>query len=223
MKRIHFLFLILFVICIQPARSAEAPAVIERPDADSGPTQISVAIWVVDINSIDGAQQTFTADVVTVLRWKDPRLAHTGSGVSHYTLGQIWHPRVGIANETNSVSRKFPETVEVDADGSVLYRQRYVGAFTQPLRLQSFPFDRQNFRVQLVAVRYHPDEVKFVPDQLWIQNGLKGGGGISPSITLPDWTVEKWETKPLTYVLAPGSIPVTHSNSRLRAMSSTTF
>src|SRR5205085_7811463 len=29
-------------------------------------------------------------------------------------------------------------------------------------------------------------------------------GGVAPLITLPDWTLEKWETKPLTYALAPG-------------------
>jgi hypothetical protein len=44
----------------------------------------------------------------------------------------------------------------------------------------------------------------FVPDQNWINNGLKQGAGIAPSITLPDWTIEKWETTPVTYALAPG-------------------
>ena len=120
-----------------------------------------------------------------------------------YPLEQIWHPRLSIVNETNSVSRKFPDSVEVDPDGTVTSRQRYAGAFTQPLRLQSFPFDRQTFRVQLVAVRYQSNEVMFVPDQVWIQDGLKGAGGISTSVTLPDWTIEKWELKPLVYALAP--------------------
>ena len=179
------------------------PPLIDRPNADSGPTEISVGMWVVDISSIDSAQQTFTAEIAVVLRWKDPRLAHTGNGVVRYPLEQIWHPRVGIVNETNSVSRKMPDSVEVEPDGTVTYRQRYVGAFTQPLRLQSFPFDRQTFRVQLVAVRYQSNEVMFVPDQVWIQDGLKGAGGISPSVTLPDWTIEKWELKPLVYALAP--------------------
>jgi neurotransmitter-gated ion-channel len=195
---------VFLVISIQLVRGDETPTLIERPASENGPTQISVGIWIVDISGIDSAQQTFTADIVTVLRWKDPRLAHTGSGVAHYMLEQIWHPSVAIANETNSVSRKFPETVEVGADGSVLYRQRYAGAFMQPLRLQSFPFDRETFHVELVGVRSRPNEVRFVPDQDWTRNGLKDGAGISPSITLPDWTVEKWETKPLTYSLAPG-------------------
>jgi hypothetical protein len=97
----------------------------------------------------------------------------------------------------------MPDSVEVEPDGTLTYRQLYAGAFTQPLRLQSFPFDRQTFRVQLVAVRYQSNEIMFVPDQVWIRDGLKGAGGISPSVTLPDWTIEKSELKPLVYALAP--------------------
>src|SRR5437870_5291921 len=203
MKRIRVPLLVLFALSIRLTLGSEAPALIDRPNADSGPTQISVGIWVADISNIDSAQQTFTAEIAVVLRWKDPRLVHTGNGVVRYPLEQIWHPRVGVVNETNSVSRKMPDSVEVDPDGMITYRQRYVGAFTQPLRLQSFPFDRQTFRVQLVAVRYQSNEVMFVPDQVWIRDGLKDAGGISPSVTLPDWTIEKWEVKPLVYALAP--------------------
>ena len=204
MKQILFRFFVLFAISSQVAWSAETPALIDRPAAGAGPTQVSVGMWIVDITNIDSAQQNFTADLAVVFRWKDARLAHTGTGVAYYALEQIWTPRVGIANETSSVVRKFPESAEVEPDGTVLYRQRYVGAFTQPLRLRSFPFDRQAFHIQLVAIRYRPDEVMFVPDQNWINNGLKQGAGIAPSITLPDWTIEKWETKPVTYALAPG-------------------
>jgi cadmium resistance protein CadD (predicted permease) len=203
--RIKFLLLAGFLaISIQFARSAERPALIDRPNADSGPTQISVAIWFVDVSSIDSAQQNFTADVVVVLRWKDPRLAHTVGGVALYPLDQIWNPRVVVVNETNSISHRFPDSVEVAADGTVIYRQRLVGSFTQALVLKSFPFDKQVFRVQLAAVKYGPNEVSLVPDEKWIAAGINQAAGISPSITLPDWTVEKWEVKPLVYTLAPG-------------------
>src|SRR6266436_2175274 len=204
MKGIHFPLLVLFATSIQLALGSETPALIDRPNADSGPTQISVGIWVADISNIDSAQQNFTAEMAVVLRWKDPRLAHTGNGVVRYPLEQVWHPRIAVVNETNSVSRKFPDLVEVEPDGRVTYRQRYAGAFSQPLRLRSFPFDRQTFRLQFVAVRYRINEVQFVPDQDWIDNGLKQAGGIAPSITLPDWTIESWNTTPLSYALAPG-------------------
>ncbi len=186
------------------AASAEAPTLIERPNANSGPTQISVAIWFVDVSSIDSAQQNFTADVVVVLRWKDPRLARTGGGVALYPLDQIWNPRVVVVNETNSISHRFPDSVEVGADGTVIYRQRLVGSFTQALVLNSFPFDKEVFRVQLAAVKYSPSEVSLVPDEKWIAAGINRATGISPSITLPDWTVENWDVKPLVYTLAPG-------------------
>jgi Neurotransmitter-gated ion-channel ligand binding domain/Neurotransmitter-gated ion-channel transmembrane region len=193
----------LLVGSIRLAVSAEASTLIERPNADSGPTKISTAIWCVDINSIDSAQQSFTADVAVVLEWKDPRLAHTRGGVAHYALDQVWHPRVAVVNETNSISHRFPDSVEVDPDGTVTYRQRYVGSFTQALHLKSFPFDKQTFRVQFVAVRYRTSEVQFVPNKEWVDAGLKQAGGISPSISLPDWVLEKWEIKNMVYALAP--------------------
>jgi hypothetical protein len=49
--------------------------VIDRPRAQDGPTQVSVGIWIADITSIDGAPQSFTAEIAVVLRWKDPSLA----------------------------------------------------------------------------------------------------------------------------------------------------
>ncbi|HET9366967.1 MAG TPA: hypothetical protein VFO22_02770 [Candidatus Udaeobacter sp.] len=203
-KKFYFSLAGLVAFSILHARDAEAPSVIDRPGAEDGPTQVSTGIWIIDVTSIDSAQQNFTAEIAIVLRWKDPRLAHAGKGIVRYPLEQIWHPRMIIVNETNSVTRKFPDFVEAETDGEVIYRQRYAGAFTQPLRLRSFPFDRQAFRIQLVAVRYRPNEVMFVPDQDWIDHGLKHAGGIAPEITLPDWTVEKWETKQLNYTLAPG-------------------
>src|SRR2546427_7142431 len=123
MKRIRFPLLVVFALSIRLTLGSEAPALIDRPNADSGPTQISVGIWIVDISNIDSAQQTFTAEVAVVLRWKDSRLAHAGNGVVRYSLDQIWHPRAVIVNEGNSVSRKFPDMAEVEPDGRVNYRQ----------------------------------------------------------------------------------------------------
>jgi hypothetical protein len=204
MRTKFLLYAGLLVVSVQLVCSAEAPAPIERPASGNGPTQVSVGIWIVDISDIDSAKQNFTADLAIVLRWKDARLAHTGTGLAYYTLDQIWTPRVAIANETSSVVRKLPESAEVEPDGTVLFRQRYVGSFTQPLRLQSFPFDRQAFRIHFVAIRYRPNEVVFVPDKNWINDGLEKAAGISPSITLPDWTVEKWDAEARVYTLTPG-------------------
>jgi hypothetical protein len=70
MKRI--LVVVFVAMSIQFARSAETPALIERPTSGNDPTQVSVGIWIVDISKIGSAEQSFTAEVALVLRWKDP-------------------------------------------------------------------------------------------------------------------------------------------------------
>jgi len=104
-KKIYLSLVSLLAISILDAGGAEMPAVIERPGADDGPTRVSIGIWMIDITSIDSAQQSFTAEMALVLRWKDPRLAHTGNGVVRYPLEQVWHPRIAVVNETNSESQ----------------------------------------------------------------------------------------------------------------------
>src|SRR5437868_11326789 len=90
MKKIRCLLVVLLAMSIQFARGADLPTVIDRPITGDGPTQVSVGIWIADITSIDSAQQSFTAEIAVVLRWKDPRLAHTGNGVVRYPLEQVW-------------------------------------------------------------------------------------------------------------------------------------
>jgi Neurotransmitter-gated ion-channel ligand binding domain len=98
MKKIRCLLLVLFAMSVQVARGTEMPAVIERPGADDGPTRVSIGIWMVDITSVDSAQQSFSAEMALVLRWKDPRLAHTGNGVMRYPIEQVWHPQGAVVN-----------------------------------------------------------------------------------------------------------------------------
>ena len=92
MKKIRCLLVVLLAMSIQFARSADLPTVIDRPRAQDGPTQVSVGIWIADITSIDSAQQSFTAEIAVVLRWKDPRLAHTGNGVFVTQLNRFGIP-----------------------------------------------------------------------------------------------------------------------------------
>ena len=66
MKRIRFPLLVVFALSIRLTLGSEAPALIDRPNADAGPTQISVGIWVADVSNIDSAQQTFTAEIAVV-------------------------------------------------------------------------------------------------------------------------------------------------------------
>jgi len=204
-KGLFFVILVSLFMGILPCRDGYAQKqYFSRPDAKAGPTNVSVGIWLGDIDSVDSAQQNFVASVFIVLQWKDRRLASRHAEVRKYRLKEIWEPRVQIANEIGLVRKTLPEEAEVSPDGTVIYRQRYVGPFSQPLKLQDFPFDSHVFRLHLVSPGYTKEEIRFIPDQRWIDGGLKHAAGIAGEISLPDWKILSFETKALPYSLVRG-------------------
>ena len=51
----------------------EAELTAKRPDELKGPTDVYFVVFVLDVNDIDDATQSFTANVYLRLRWKDVR------------------------------------------------------------------------------------------------------------------------------------------------------
>lgn len=135
-----------------------------------------------DLESIDDAAQAFSASVFAVVRWHDPRLAHDGSGIERRDLDDIWHPRLQVVNR-RQLAPTLPETADVGPDGTVTYRQRIVGQFSQPMDLVDFPLDHQTLAIQVVAVGYSQDEVEFAELPEVPSTVLSG-------LSISDWVVE---------------------------------
>ena len=195
---------------VGPARAAQPQpvpvSVVSRPDAEAGPTEVSVRMWMANIDNIDSAAQSFGANFLVQLRWRDPRLAPGESaGDARFKLDEIWHPRILLLNPIGAVRRALPETVDVEPDGTVTYRQRFVVKVSQRLDLSDFPFDTQDFSVHVISVAGGPDDIQFVPDALWTAPGLKQAAGIAEEISLPDWEITGWEAGAAPYVLVPGT------------------
>lgn len=190
-------------------RSSEGSAVprprLSRPGVKKGPTKVSVGMWLLDIDSIDSSAQNFVANFFVMLSWNDQRLAHSSRRNMTYDVTRIWTPRVQVANEIGLVRRTMPEVVDVAPDGTVVYRQRYVGPFSQPLNLNKFPFDTQTFRLHLITPGSSSAEIKFVRNQNWIDEGIPMAAGIAKNISLPDWKIESYRTDRLPYVVAKGA------------------
>ena len=180
----------------------ETVVTTERPKASLGPTKIHFYIYVVDIDNIDGASQSFTVNVYLRLRWKDERLAHKG-GLRTLSLDQTWDPHVIIANRGIRIRKSFPEVVEVDCDGTVIYHQRYNGSISQPLNLSDFPFDQSTFTIQFVTAGYSFDEIEFVPETS-IPDIPIPGGGMYHELSLKDWNVLKYQVRADDFVVAKG-------------------
>ena len=97
-----------------------------RPGGDGQPLTISGTLFLLDVSKIDGADQSFTADVFMMLQWRDERLAAPTESMRRLPLESVWNPRVQIINQRR-IWKTFPEEVDVSPDGIVTYRQRYYG------------------------------------------------------------------------------------------------
>ena len=73
---------------------APLPPTPPRPGAEAGPTKVGYVVWIGDITAIDSVAQTFSANVMLILRWHDPQLRHAGPAAKQYALKEIWHPPV---------------------------------------------------------------------------------------------------------------------------------
>lgn len=111
-----FCFLLLLLTC------SYASANIIRPHVNNEPTPVEAALFILDLDSIDTAQQQFEATLLILFKWNDPRLAHSDEAVIRKPLDEVWHPRLQAVNQ-QKLWPTFPEIVEIHANGDVIYTQ----------------------------------------------------------------------------------------------------
>lgn len=180
--------------CLTPAaRAAEMD--LSRPGLD-GPTPVRLGLYLTDVYDISGADQAFSADVVLLAEWRDPRLASHASGVRGMDLADVWNPRLQLVNQ-RGVNAMMPQRVEVDSSGLVRYRQRWWGRFSARMDLQRFPKDRHEFQVQVATLGYPRDQVALVP--------LQERTGRAPVLSIPDWEVGPARAEIADFAPTPGA------------------
>ena len=141
-----------------------AQLIAERPTVSGEPTEVTIRVYIVDIDEIDDVNQRFNVDMFVNIAWQDPRLAlpeaERSGQVRTFPMTQVWTPRGLIVNDRD-LTPKLPRVVDVDALGNVVIRQRLSGELAVDLDLKDFPFDMQQLPVQVISYQYSPDEVQF--------------------------------------------------------------
>jgi hypothetical protein len=136
----------------------------ERPDADGPPTEVSVNVFLFDIDAIDDVSQRFSVDLFVNIEWRDDRLAlptnQRSGGTRTLSLDGIWTPRGLIVND-RGLRLQLPRVADVDDVGNVTYVQRLSGELAADLQYADFPFDRQRLPIDIVSYRYSPDQLSF--------------------------------------------------------------
>ena len=121
----------------------------------------------------------------------------------HRGISEVWSPRLTIIGQ-QMAWRSFPESVDIQPDGTVIFRQKVWGRFSQPLMLRDFPFDQQRLSIQLVAAGLSEEHVKMIP----LVNEAGRSSSIANMFSLPDFDVESWEALPTPYYPAEGQVGV---------------
>lgn len=177
----------------------ESEKVTERPNQWLGATEVFFLGFIIDIDSIDDANQNFDANIFINLTWQDQRLANPNSKTRQMKLSEVWNPRLIVTNQQGRIHAALPQVVQVEADGTVIYRQRYTGKFSQPLRLDQFPMDTHTFEIRFAAAGFNTSDLKFVPNPKMI--GLDSP--IAEVISLPNWMVSDVKVEKSTYMPVP--------------------
>lgn len=175
----------------------------QRPSIWGEPTEVRVALYVIDVDGVDSANQRFSASVYIEARWSIPLLRHKGPAPLIRRTTDVWTPRLVIVNQQQAWSA-FPPYVEILPDGEVIYRQKTWGWFSQPLELREFPADSQSLTVHLVAAGLLETEVKMVP----LKTSTRTKSGIAEKFSMPDFSVTSWKAEAKPYVAVHGTVGI---------------
>ncbi len=181
----------------QETDSTTARLVAERPNASGTSTEVTISVYLIDIDEIDDVRQRYNVDLFVNIAWQDPRLAlpeeEQSGQVRTLPRSEIWTPRGLVVND-RGLTAQLPLVVDVDVLGNVVYRQRLTGELAVDLDLKEFPFDTQQLPIQIISYQYSPDEIRFSPNSRTAAN-------------LEAFSVEGWNFRLLETKFGEFSVP----------------
>jgi hypothetical protein len=187
------LFVLGFSVLFAAAAVAQDADLISTRPPGEGPTRVEVGFYIIDLMKVIDVDEAFEADVFLLARWQDSRLA--GNGIRRVPLESVWTPNVLIFNQ-RAVNSSLPKVVTIQADGTVVYRQRLTGTFASRLNLRRFPLDSQTLQIRLVAYGTNTSEVELVAhsDLGALQN---------PEFAITDWKIGPPEIESGSFEVVP--------------------
>ncbi len=159
------------------AAAGEAWAELEvfpvPPKSESGgPVEVEIAVHLNKIYNVDTVGETYMVDGYRVIEWRDPRVKalveKTGNDnilfeneqVMELLGGTVWHPVVEFINIVGGPTIPH-RSLRLWASGKVRLDERFHGTFTSDMDFRKFPFDSQDFEIQIESFTFDVSEVIF--------------------------------------------------------------
>ncbi|VDN10155.1 unnamed protein product [Dibothriocephalus latus] len=150
----------------------------ERPtEGLQTPTIVNVAIKILAITSVDVINMQYTADMILVQTWTDPRLrwennVEFGGFRDNLLLtakhDELWIPDLFFRNGKEGFMYRMTMPnymIRVSPSGRVIYSQKITMNLACQMYLRNFPMDRQYCDMDIGSYGYTIDQLKFVWDE----------------------------------------------------------
>ncbi|MBU3751509.1 MAG: hypothetical protein FGM52_13885, partial [Mycobacterium sp.] len=124
------------------------------PGPEPGPEQVTVGVFVQNVQSVDLGTNSFSADFYVWLRWRNPDL-DAPAGIEVQNIFENW---ALTKTDVYPEPRKQP-------DGSLVWLGRYQGNFNSPLSVSDYPFQKQTLRFVFEDGINNAAQVVYVPDK----------------------------------------------------------
>ncbi|MBU3749751.1 MAG: hypothetical protein FGM52_04760 [Mycobacterium sp.] len=163
---------VLLLVGLQVGSATRGTASAAPPTPTPNPEKVTVGFYVQNIQRVDLATNSFSADFYIWLRWNNPDL-DAPAGLEIMNVFESW-----ALTETDLYEepRKQP-------DGSLVWLTRYQGQFNTPLSVSDYPFQKQTLRLVIEDAIEDSEQVVYVPDTDPIT--------INPEITLAGYNFGK--------------------------------
>ncbi|MGK7892135.1 MAG: hypothetical protein AB4372_00380 [Xenococcus sp. (in: cyanobacteria)] len=186
MKVIYSILFLLNFLNFSTATSIGAPIKTPPKNNANNPVEITIAIDINKIYNIDNINETYTIDGYLTTTWLDKRLAFDSNtqereiillendSLADEVRENIWLPTLQFINTVEAP--EIPNrALIIRKDGFVVYVERFTGSFTSYMDFRKYPFDTQEFKVEVESFSYNIQDVIFVEPQFREEMTEKAG------------------------------------------------
>lgn len=196
-KQLSILVLLIMVLFGAKSWAQEQPVTPEptqstAPAAPASPTEVTVGVYINDIQQLDLQTHSYVMDFYVWFRWQNPDI-NPQTSLEFMNPYQLW-------GHINTPLYEAPQDLP---DGWKYAAIRYQGQFNSKLPLEKYPFDKQSLVVEFEDNSSGIAGLKYVPDVNPIT--------INPDLTLPGYLLEK-----PTLTVADKPYPTNFGDTRLK-------
>jgi len=171
-----------------------------RPGAGGEADVVKFGLYAKTFYGADLKDNTFRIDIVMSFRWKDARAAKLiPAGLPRVVFsaaqaqGKLWQPDIIITNHGIKQYEVISSNVQVFKSGTVQKVERAQVKINNKFELGNYPFDVQEFRVQIASSKYMSDGLVLVPMEGTGNSGLRDGLFSHSLYTLKAWHATVYE------------------------------